>query len=342
MKKLLQFVGIMACLAGGYTSSAQQRPMFSQYLQNGYLINPAVAGIEDYTDVRTGYRNQWSGLDGAPVSFYASGHAPLRVKPLSPEITMPVRGRSAERSLDLQRKYYDRSRNNSLRHGVGAIIQRDNVGATSMTSFAVSYAFHLPLSNSVRLSSGVTVGAMQFRLDPSKLLLLNPNDNAIKNNVTADWVPNIDWGLMLYSERFFVNFTTSQVLESRLQVADVQAIQTGGLRLHSYLNAGYRIRMGEEMSVLPSVLVRMVPGVPATLDANIRGSYKELLWAGFSYRHQNAVVMMAGLQATKMIGLGYSYDLATGPLRNAFGATHEVVLNVRLGAAREQGARYFW
>ena len=44
---------------------------------NNYILNPAVAGIENYKDVKLSYRNQWAGIDGAPVTTYFSIHGPI-------------------------------------------------------------------------------------------------------------------------------------------------------------------------------------------------------------------------------------------------------------------------
>src|SRR5215468_2689932 len=56
---------------------AQQRPYYTQYILNNYIINPAVAGIENYWDVKISHRHQWVGLDGAPVTTYFTIQGPL-------------------------------------------------------------------------------------------------------------------------------------------------------------------------------------------------------------------------------------------------------------------------
>src|SRR5882757_2182802 len=75
MKKLLLtiFIFIMAM----QLVRAQQKPQYTQYVLNNLLINPAVTGIENYIDVKTGYRSQWTGLQGAPVTNYITINAPL-------------------------------------------------------------------------------------------------------------------------------------------------------------------------------------------------------------------------------------------------------------------------
>src|ERR1700710_2589897 len=75
MKKLLLtiFIFIMAM----QLVRAQQKPQYTQYVLNNLLINPAVTGIENYFDVKTGYRSQWTGLQGAPVTSYITGTVPF-------------------------------------------------------------------------------------------------------------------------------------------------------------------------------------------------------------------------------------------------------------------------
>src|ERR1700743_3642876 len=74
MKRLFYLVILIAIVN---TALAQQKPQYTQYVFNNILINPAVTGIENYTDVKAGYRAQWTGLQGAPVTSYLTLSAPL-------------------------------------------------------------------------------------------------------------------------------------------------------------------------------------------------------------------------------------------------------------------------
>ena len=42
--------------------TAQQFPVYTQYVFNEYMMNPAVAGTMDYVPVRLSYRDQWTGF----------------------------------------------------------------------------------------------------------------------------------------------------------------------------------------------------------------------------------------------------------------------------------------
>ncbi len=63
------FLALTVTILIGGASFAQQRPHYTQYILNNYIINPAVAGIENYTDIKISHRLQWVGLDGAPVTI---------------------------------------------------------------------------------------------------------------------------------------------------------------------------------------------------------------------------------------------------------------------------------
>src|SRR5690242_5725627 len=58
----------------------QQQPHYTQYIINNYIINPAITGIENYTDIKLSHRNQWVGLQDAPVTTYLTIHKPIGKK----------------------------------------------------------------------------------------------------------------------------------------------------------------------------------------------------------------------------------------------------------------------
>src|ERR1700760_4893994 len=59
---------------------AQQQPQYTQYIINNYILNPALTGIENYTDVKISHRHQWVGLQDAPITTYLTIQGPLGKK----------------------------------------------------------------------------------------------------------------------------------------------------------------------------------------------------------------------------------------------------------------------
>ncbi len=57
--------------------SAQQKPYYTQYILNNYILNPALSGIENYTDVKLSHRHEWVGIADAPVTTYLTIQGPI-------------------------------------------------------------------------------------------------------------------------------------------------------------------------------------------------------------------------------------------------------------------------
>ena len=63
MKRIISFCFLLGI---GLLAQGQQRPHYTQYVINPFIINPAIAGIDNYADLKMSVRDQWSGLNGAP------------------------------------------------------------------------------------------------------------------------------------------------------------------------------------------------------------------------------------------------------------------------------------
>src|SRR5688572_2763187 len=138
MKKLYILFSLLL-----YTSAikAQQKPQFSQYMINNYLLNPAVTGIEDYTNIKMGFRQQWIGLEGAPKSYYITGHGAIGKAPQKKS------GGSKRRKTFIPYKKMGRTsgtisqtRMGKPHQGVGGSILFDQTGPIKTLSLNASYA----------------------------------------------------------------------------------------------------------------------------------------------------------------------------------------------------------
>ena len=131
------------------TTQAQQKALYSQYMTNYYLLNPAVTGFEKDWQLSAGFRNQWVGFEGAPKTFYLSAHTAVL--------------KNRKRRLRPDQGY----------HGAGGCLYSDNTGPTRRSGFQFSYAYHKPLTRELFASAGIFAGVQQFSFDPNKVQLAN-------------------------------------------------------------------------------------------------------------------------------------------------------------------------
>ncbi|MDX5480697.1 MAG: type IX secretion system membrane protein PorP/SprF [Hymenobacteraceae bacterium] len=329
MNKLLA-LGIALVLAGQVL--AQQKPQYTQYTLNNYLLNPAISGIEDYADLKLGTRHQWSGLEGAPQSYYATFHMPINKDVVSYRGART--GAVAKEASTKRTNVYRRARPH---HGVGAMAMSTKTGPLKRGSLSFSYAYHQPLSQRLRVAAGVAPGLIQYSLDPGAVTLVNSNDPAIHDGRINEVKFDLNMGLWLYSEYFYLGVAGSQLVPSKREYISTGSPEynDGRLQQHYFVTGGFRMDMSSYLSVIPSVMVKMAQPSPASVDANVKVLYANRLWAGVSYRHQESVAAMAGINVNHLFDLAYSYDASTSPLGRSNAGSHEVVLGFKLRNTRK-------
>jgi type IX secretion system PorP/SprF family membrane protein len=325
MNKLLA-LGFVLLLAT--QAMAQQKPQYTQYTFNNYLLNPAIAGIEDYADVKFGMRQQWSGLEGAPKTFYASIHAPL-MKEMAPVTAAQRNSAPAKEATTKKPTGYRRIRPH---HGLGAVAMTTATGPLKRSSFNASYAYHQPLSRTLRVAAGVAPGLIQYSLDPTAVRVINPNDKAINDGRINEVKFDLNMGLWLYSYNYYIGVAGAQLVPSKREYLTTgQATDNNGrLQQHYFLTGGYRVDVSPDLALIPSAMVKMAQPSPVSVDATLKALYSDRVWAAASYRHKESVAIMAGINISYLMDLSYSYDALVSPLGTTNTGSHEVVLGFKL------------
>ncbi|MFC6998774.1 PorP/SprF family type IX secretion system membrane protein [Rufibacter roseus] len=325
MKKLAHLVAFLVLLT---PAMAQQKPQYSQYLFNNYLLNPALSGIENYTDVRMGTRRQWVGIEGAPVTYYVSGHTSLGMSDRNRPLGQTGKGFIPKTPVIGNRNTkFHKSRPH---HGFGAMAQVDRTGPLSNTSLNATYAYHHPLSKRINMSVGVSSGLVQTRLDGNAIHLRNEGDPALQHGRLSQTNFDLGLGTWIYSDNFYVGFSAAQLLTEKMAKNENSAIAKQGLQPHYFATSGVRLRVRYDLSLEPSVMVKVAAPSPVSVDLNLKATYANRIWAGISYRHKDAVAALAGINLNYILDMGYSYDLTTSELSTASAGSHELILGIKL------------
>jgi type IX secretion system PorP/SprF family membrane protein len=326
MNKLLA-LGLVLLVAT--QTLAQQKPQYTQYTLNNYLLNPAITGIEDYADVKLGTRHQWSGLEGAPVSYYATFHMPI-MKDMNP-------ASKVQRSRVLPKEATTKKKPSTYRrirphHGLGAMAMATATGPLKRSSLNLSYAYHQPLSRTLRVAAGVAPGVTQYSLDPNQVRVINPNDPAIMDGRVNEAKFDLNMGLWLYSYNYYLGVAGTQLVPNKREYLTSGKAEdnSGKLQKHYFITGGYRLDVSPGLALIPSVMVKMAQPSPVSVDATLKAIYGDRIWAAASYRHNESVAAMAGINISYLLDLSYSYDVSTSPLGSSNTGSHEVVLGFKL------------
>jgi type IX secretion system PorP/SprF family membrane protein len=326
MKKL--FVLISISFAAHLT--AQNYPHYTQYVMNQYVINPALSGIENYTDVKLGYRHQWLGLTGGtPRATYATIHGPLSKKDYKPSPTgFEMPGENPRGT-----NYWQQYEASAPHHGVGFTLQNMKAGFFNFAKAKATYAYHVGVSQRTTISAGVAAGISQVSINSEAVKFNNPADPTLGNavDVLRKVKPELDMGVYVYSADYFIGASAMQIIPQKVKFVDSQGNYGSTLRLHSFLTAGYRLQVSPDVSVMPSVLAKYIPNTPTSqFDINLKAQYQDLIWLAGSYRFKYGYTGMIGVNISNTLNIGYSYDYTTTRLRNYSNGTHEVVIGFLL------------
>jgi type IX secretion system PorP/SprF family membrane protein len=289
-------------LGMSWAVKAQQRPQYTLYFQNNYVLNPAITGIEDYTDAKLSYRKQWVGINGSPVTGYLSVQGPL--------------GDPAH-----------------AHGGLGGLVVADKTGPDSRITVNGSYAFHIPISGSVRASFGIAGGFTQYTLNTNELTFdqYGTSDPAVPTNRGTQFLPDLVLGIWIYSDKFYLGGALNQLIPSALTFGSGNVNPKEALKGHSFFTAGVKIPMGPDFNFLPSVLVKYISPAPVSYDFNGKILYRDLLWLGASGRREDGYSIAAGINISSLLNVSYSYDYTTSALQKFTSGSHEIILGLQLG-----------
>ncbi len=291
----------------GITSTAQQNPQFSQYLQNPLVLNPAITGAEDFMDFTLGYRNQWTGFQGAPKTGTLSFHAPT-------SLLFGTNRRAASESHS----------------GIGAFIYADETGPIKQSGYYLSYAYHLQASEEWFVSLGTFVGGSQFSFNANDVELVeNPNDILVQNISNTNF--DMSLGIYIYSKHIFMGIAANQIFDQEIPY-NVQngALTSGSLPRNYNALLGSRIQADRDWTIIPSGVIRTVENAPVQWDISVKAEYQNKLWGGISYRNEESVYALVGFRIWNSFSVGYSYDYPISEFSNNQSGSHEIVLSYRI------------
>ncbi len=317
----IQILIFFAFLGFSQQSYAQQDPMFTKYMFNSLVFNPAYAGSHEHMSVRLLYRDQWLDIEGAPTTQSFTIHTPM-----------------------------------SERIGLGLSVINDKIGVHGTTSANFAYAYRFQFGSG-KLSIGLQGGAMNFRSNFNNLTYREPQatDNSFNEIVPNQWLINFGGGLFYYAPKFYLGFSVPKLLNQNLKRTNATSVggNVASTYRHYYFTAGAAIPIsGDALIFKPSLLVKSVGlfgafadnstvlrriGAPTEYDIDLSFMFYETLWVGASFRSaiekltnntssNDSVDIWASVYLNNGMRIGAAYDYIISKIGNQTKGSFEVML----------------
>ena len=318
--------GIMLLIVSFYLSAgveAQQLPIYSQYLFNKFLVNPAVAGADGYTSVNITAREQWVGYYGAPRTFSVSAQTRILKKRFAISRTS-------------RRTVYRPGADGKV--GVGGYIFSDRNGLIQRTGFQTAYSYHIWLQQSTQLSFGLALSGYHYKINEKEIRFEDPDEPWMTNDLRRGiFVPDANFGVHILNPTYSVGFAIEQLFQSLGKFGNDAYTNVRMLR-HYNAFASYTIETGLYTELQPSVLVRMSEQWKPQADIGLNYIFKKEFWAGMSYRTSGAIIANLGFQKQNFF-FGYAFDFTLQEIQSVTYGTHEITMALKYGDPRR---KYRW
>lgn len=277
---------------------AQQVSLNSHYMLNDFVLNPAFAGAhKDVVPLTLTVRKQWTGFNGAPITQQFSANADI-----------------------------------GANFGLGLHFFNDLTGPTRRTGFNLATSYKIPLDYSRRHSIrfGLSFILFEHVFDRNKLTYEMPYDNTIDQIYNQNIIPDANFGMLyMRDSTIYGGFSVWNLIQSRADITHVSSTYNNNINRLYYLYGGYNYSINPDVMLKPSMLLQFQGNAPASFDVNVITKYKNMYWGGISYRYQDAVVIILGIDWNKFT-FAYSYDITTSDIRKYSGGSHEFTFGYAL------------
>ncbi|CAN5444262.1 type IX secretion system membrane protein PorP/SprF [soil metagenome] len=291
-KKIVLTISLLvACYAHLF---AQQDPLSTQYLNNYFLINPAYAGLTKDINLSIGYRTQWAGISGSPVTYNATGHISVRENKV----------------------------------GIGFSALQDKIGADRTTEFNAAYSYRLPLSDGAELSFGVQGGVINYQTDYSDLQI-NPND--LKFQGISEFKANFGAGVLVRSESFLFSVAVPHLLPASNKI---DSLSTRLYAQNLYIFGGYILPVSYRVKLKPSILLRAVKDAAVSVDYALAFKVDDSYSLGVITRNFSTLGFQAIFSVGDAFRLGYTFEMPLNSSTGLNFSSHEMFFGMRIKALK--------
>ncbi|NOQ71373.1 MAG: type IX secretion system membrane protein PorP/SprF [Crocinitomix sp.] len=273
-----------------FQSFAQQDAVYSQYMYNQFVINPAYAGSRNAMSAVLMHRTRWMGMDGAPTTSTFSFHSNRNNKGLA----------------------------------WGANFAADRLGPQAYVQFALAGAYHARLRKG-KLSFALRAGIFNSSLNRNKLDFRDTGDFLAVGTRHTAIAPSIDFGVFYYTRKFYVGLSLNHLGNQTFDYSDIPTAEYH-LRSFNTLGAGYAFEISEKLTLKPSFLVKQSDGFDANMDLNLSALFYKRIWFGISLRNKTSVNFLLDVNITDYMRVGYAYDLFINNLNSASSGAHEIFI----------------
>lgn len=198
------------------------------------------------------------------------------------------------------------------------------------------FSYTIFTSDEGRLAFGLKGGFRSF--DIGTLTTIDPDPiNVPINRISAV----VGAGVFYYTDKFYAGFSSPNLLKTKYDDRDVAVITDANDSAPFYLTSGYVFDITDNIKLKPSTMFKMAAGSPLSIDLSTNLLINNNLEFGLSYRFDDSMAAMIGIQASQKIRFGYAFEYSTSNFGRFNSGTHELLLIYKFNRRDMKSPRFF-
>lgn len=327
MKRLnrIPVVILWIYIIGVWNSNALAQDIdFTQYYLNVATSNAAFTGVEDYIDIKAGFRQSWNDFNVKNSSLYLSGYGII-----SKVNRVTVSNNTLRTSNPLAYKQMLSDEKLRRKHGLGGMVTNKEFGPYQALSINLNYAYHIPVTSKLNLSFGTRLGYGSQQINFTGFTVRDDINDTFYQQLlrSSQGTQNsfiVDFGSLLYSNDFYMGLSTIDFIINDIN-SDNLTTQTKETRFN--LQTAFNLNAGSHLTLNPGVKLSYSKNYDILWAANTRLRYKEVIYIGSAFDSQKKLSLLFGLNLNDRLGLHYSYDQYLSDLKEFNSSMHEIILS---------------
>jgi len=304
--RIRRIITVMLVLLSVSKLTAQQDAQYTQYMYNQAVLNPAYAGSKGHLAMGALGRTQWVGIKGAPQTLTLFMHGPIGEK-----------------------------------LGVGGTLISDKIGPITETNFYGDFSYTLDVSAEGRLALGIKAGLTLHNID-SNLSTVSPDPALIAALSQGNQLlPNFGAGAFYYTDRFYLGLSMPNFLQTRYYERTGTLITNASEKMHLFGTTGYVFDLTDNIKLKPSLMLKGAIGAPLSIDLSANALFSDRFELGLSYRLDDSISAILGLNVNSEFRIGYAYDYTLSKLGDFNSGSHEIMLTYEFLRKELKSPRFF-
>lgn len=322
MKRII-LIGFLILTSSLMHTYAQEQFSLSQYYQSQAIMNPGFTGVDDFFDVKLGYRIKWAGVNNSPSTTFLSAFGSIGDKTSYNQ--SPLRTSNPN-----QIAYIEAQKARIRHHGVGGYITKQEQGAFNQINFMLNYAYHIPINSKVKIAMGTSIGIRNINVDLNDIEVWDkvndPVYQAYANGAGNYWRFLMGAGGVIYGKKSYIGFSYLPVIDISLSGNDQNLVsdeQIVGM-------IGTKIDMNAFIRIHPSALFVSTSTQRSKFVGGVLFDINNLVKTGITYSSLNDLSISAMFNYKNDFGISYAFETSLGSETTIGNGSHEVILSLNL------------